>query len=460
MLLPLFAAGCVVPGSWGLARADTPAPREGESELSSAERDSLRHEVRRYTKLISSLRDSLSKAERTGTLDELRGQEILDHALEELGGAISGLGRELSDLDLNIDDQTISLRDADGEGIEIRIPEDLGEQISRGISSITTAILNELPDTLSFRPGHKALEHIFRVEKPRQLRRVTGGDAIKIRDDVLIEADEEVRGHVVVIFGDAMIAGKVNGNVVGLFSDVDLAETAEVTGQVVVIGRLNRVEEADVQGSVLVVKPPYLPREMDGIEGLFGVGWVAFLAKQVEFFLVALLVLILLAVFPRPRLHAIESALRENPGGSLGYGIVVSVMGHVALIILFGVLVLTVIGIPLALLLILAYVAAGLLCLTVAALQVGRRAVELFNLPWQQEWVLAVLGLFLLHAVTFVGSLFGLWPLLGPLTWLLGILGLGIKLLALSFGVGALVLSRLGSQGSPQPASASGSDSE
>jgi len=410
--------------------------------------------MRQYSRLLNSLRDSLSSAESEGELNEIRGEELIDQALEELGGAISDLSRELSTLDLTIDDNTISLRDRDGEGIQINIPEDLDEQISRGIESITSAILEELPDTISFEPDDwenweewdsaEDWGRLFTRDEPRRKRRVTGGNVVKVWDDVLIEADEEIRGDVIVVFGDAVISGRVHGNVINVLGDVELDETSEVTGKVLVVGRLDQDEDSEVGESVQVFRPPFSSHELGNVQDIFGVGWVSFLIKQLEFILVALLTLLIIAVFPQRRLVTIENALRTLPGQSFGYGLLLTIAGHIALIVLLAVLILTVIGIPVALLLLLAYLGVCLLALAIVALQIGRQACAVLHLPWTQRGVLLLVGLFLLHAVTLLGSIIGLSAVLGPLAFLFGLLGLGVKIFAYIYGVGALAVSRIG----------------
>jgi hypothetical protein len=130
----------------------------------------------------------------------------------------------------------------------------------------------------------------------------------------------------------------------------------------------------------------------------------------------------------------------------LGYGLLVTLLGHIGLTILFGVLVLTVIGIPLALLLLLGIVFFGLLAVAIVALEVGRWTCRVMNLSWNQNWFLAMLGLLVLHAISFLGGLIGLWHQMAPLALMLGILGVGIKLVAYCFGIGALIISRFGNR--------------
>jgi hypothetical protein len=413
----------------------------------------LIREVRRYHRLIASLRDSLAQTEQGEMERERMGKEALDEALQEFSGVISNLSRELSELDLDIDDQTISLRDRDGGGIEINIPEDLGEQISKGISSITQVILDDLPDTLSWSGDDEDWQQLLRVKTPTRPRRVIGGNAIKIWDDIEINEDEEIHGDVVTVFGDAMISGRVDGSVIVVLGDLELSETAEVTGEIItVLGQLDRNEDAIVQGSEFVLDP-YVTREFGGLRELFAGGWLAFLAKQLIFLMVAFLVLILLVVFPQERLVNVEESLSQNPVTCLAYGILVALLGHIGLTLLFGVLILTVIGIPVALLLLLGMIFIGLLAVATIALQVGRWIGRVLNLPWTQNWLLALLGLLFLHSLTFIGSLIGFWHLMAPLALIFGILGIAIKVLVYCFGIGALVVSRLGTRTAEVPVS-------
>ncbi len=402
--------------------------------------------------MIAHMRDSLSQASPAFEEEKRTGQEALDEALEEFSGVISSLSRELAELDLDIDDQTISLRDKDGGGIEINIPDDLGDQISKGISSITQVILSELPDTLSLSRAAEKWQHVINVPPTPERRRVIGGDAVKIWDDIEITTEEDVRGCVVAVFGDATIEGRVTGDVVVVFGDLDLGATAEVLGQVVTIfGRMDRHEESTVRGSEFVLDP-YFTRDFGGIRELFAGDWLAFLARQVIFVVVVFCVMLLVLIFPAERLVNVQQALVQNPVGCLGYGVLTTLLGHIGLTILFGVLVLTVIGIPLALLLLLAVLFLGLLAVAIVSLEVGRWACRVVHASCNQKWLMALVGLLILHSLTFIGNLLGLPDRLAPVGLFFGILGLGVKLVVYCFGIGALVLSKFGSRSPAAPA--------
>jgi hypothetical protein len=431
------------------AAQDPPEPPPdpgGHITVSPAMRDSLLSEVKRYSHMINALRESLA-AVGSDSLERLAGREMLDRAFQEFGGAISSLSRELSDLNLDVDDQRISLTDRDGGRVEIKIPEDLGDQISRGITSITSAILEELPDTLALGHTEPKFHKFLEVAKPLPERRIVGGDAVKLFDDIIVRDDEEVRGNVVAIMGNIVIEGQVNGDVVGVFGDVELTETAEVTGQIFTIGRLDRDTDAEVLGKIVVVQPPDFMRR-GSWPGWIHIGWLGFVGRQIEFILVGLLLILLLAVTPPERFRTMLAIMNQNPSGCFAFGVIAALLGHVALVILFGVLVLTVIGIPLALLLLLGYIVAGLLAVATVCVHVGSWFCRRLNLACSRFWVLALVGLLILHLPNLIGSLLGLLPPLALLALLLNIMGIAIKVTAFCYGIGALVTSRLGT---PRP---------
>ena len=103
---------------WGSAQsaAQSPPPAGVEQPDTSAivTRDSLIREIKRFAHMVSQLQDSMTQQSQEDAFSRSEGREALDEALEEFGGVISSLSRELSELDLDIDDQTITLRDKDG----------------------------------------------------------------------------------------------------------------------------------------------------------------------------------------------------------------------------------------------------------------------------------------------------------------------------------------------------------
>ncbi len=456
--------------------------RHASSDSSLAAAESIYAHAQRRLKLLAGKSDSLAAAEslyaRTqhklellpGLPDSVR-EQVIDEMITGLDAAIENISQELSNLDLRIEDQAISLRDRQSGGrIKINIPPDLGEQISKGISSITASILSDLPDTvraLRRGPGGRVLVVPRPVTPAAPLaqapaapippppppppvtlehveRRVIGGDTVRILGDIVVGGDEEVRGSAIAIFGNVVVRGRVDRDVVSVLGNVELAGGSEVGGDVTaILGRLDRAREADVAGSVFSLAPSVFGR-VGNVRELLWAGWPALVARLALFLVSAALLLLLLMLTPAARLQVMLGTLTARPGACLGHGVLWLVVGHLLLVPLMAILALSLIGIPLALLLALAYFAVVLLALGVASAQFGARARSTLRRKPAGSPAQTLLGFTLLHVPGFVGVLLGLVPGLGALAVLLGVLDIALKLAALAWGLGALLLCRLG----------------
>jgi hypothetical protein len=391
--------------------------------------------------------------------DSLR-ERALNDAIEDLGGAIEDLGQELSQLDLRIEDQAISLRDRSGGRIRINIPSDLGEQISRGITSITASILDELPDTLRvpLPPGSTPPEWEGRVRtRPPAIlftpraepeRRIVAGNAVKIFGDIVVDEDEEIAGDAIVVLGDVVVRGQVDGDVVAVLGGVDLGAGSEVRrGVTVVLGRLDRHAEAEVGGNVFTLDPGWPGRRTGGASWP---GWLLLGAVWASFLILVLLLLLVLAVFPASRQQIAASAFALRPGACLGLGLLWLLPGQLLLVLLMGVLVLTIIGIPLALLVGLASL--GLVLLG-AGLTARGLAGRLRGSPADAGRPTlggALLGFTLLCVPGLLGGVLAPLPGLAPVALvLLAVSGL-LLFAAAALGLGALLRTRLGRSTWPQ----------
>lgn len=451
--LVCLAAGCLLLGPVASLAQEAqssaqPASVAAEMQLREAMRDSLRQEIHRYSDLIQALRDSLELPERHEPSQQWVAD--LEDMVGSLNDAVGSIADQLAELQLEIDAGQVSLRDRHGGRVTLDLPTDLGERISQGIASITQVILDEIPDTLRIHEGRTGLPWP-QVDHPRGVVstgtrrsvRSIDGDLIKFNDDLTIAADEVVRGDVVVLFGDINVQGRVEGALVAVLGNVELTETAVVDGEVtVVLGRLDRRDRAQT-GSVTVINPGegILLRGVSRQPGI----WMSFWAWQFLFLLTLGLVLLLVALAPRTRLDAISTCLRRRPAASIGLGALLLAAGHLAVVGLAAILVLTVIGIPVALLLLLVLALFDLVAIGAAAVTLGHRLCAMLNLPCSHPVGACLVGLVALHVPAFLAALAsaaGLTPLLAlPLAWT----GNLVKLAAVSAGLGALILSRLGS---------------
>jgi hypothetical protein len=444
VVVVLTAAGRL----WAGPEAPPPA-----SPTRQAERDSLLVEIRRYSRIVEGLRDSLaSESTRQQVESQRRRQEMIDLTIQEFSGALSDLRRELDGLDLRVEDNVISFSDDEGGEVAITVPSDLGSKISEGITSITKGLLEEMPDTLRF--GDAAYAWDFSppgIEvKPR---RVIDGDAIRFRDDMIVSEDEEIHGNVVVIFGDGVIAGRVDGDVTVVLGDLLIAETAEVTGGVTVLGRFERSEDARV-GRVTVIDPLHGGGMAVSPASLFR-SWIGFVVVQGLFLVAVVCAIVLLVLGPRSRLANVVDGIKQRPGGALGFGLLAAVFGHGAVLILLGVLVLTIVGIPLALLLLVALGLLAVAAVTAVALPLGRWACRALNIAVRRDWAPGLVGLVLIHVPNLAASVVGAVTGGNTLALLLGAIGMTGLFVVYVLGLGALIQTRLGThpvQGDAVPA--------
>ena len=125
--------------------------------------------------------------------------------------------------------------------------------------------------------------------------------------------------------------------------------------------------------------------------------------------------LVLLYLFPSFFKQSAAPIL-EKTLSTLGWGLVFLILAPVVMILLL----VTVLGMPVAFLLLLAYVAALLLSVTVAAFALGKKLHERSKIKWlKSAYVQLAAGLFIIHAVAFL-------PLVGGLVkFAVCLLGLG-----------------------------------
>jgi hypothetical protein len=410
----------------------------------SAAREELREQIRHYSEQVRAMRDSLAAAGgdtlQTGAIES---------TIVQLSDAIGAITQQLAELELEVIDNRVSLRDGRGGQVTLDVPENLSEQLSTGLSSITRMFLDELPDTVhigdmetgfTWTKGEHGLR--FAPVTPKRERRVIDGGMVKITDDLAVAADEDVHGDVVAVMGDAEVAGLVRGDVVVVLGDLHLAETAEVEGKIVVIlGRMDRDPGAKV-ADVTVVNPAGDGSRSD-LSRLFR-GWGALAAFQGLFLVLLMLALLLLAVVSRDRVTALVDVAEGRPGPCVGLGALALVGGHAVVLGLSALLVLTVIGIPVALLVLAALLLLDLAAIGIGAILVGRLVCRRLGWACPMPWRELIIGFILLQSLPFIASLLSVTLGSSAAVMALGWAGGALKLLSFVAGLGALLIGRFG----------------
>jgi cytoskeletal protein CcmA (bactofilin family) len=271
------------------------------------------------------------------------------------------------------------------------------------------------------------------------------GNLVVFGGAVTVEEQATVNGDLVLMGGTLNVDGRVNGNVVTIGGVANLGSQAFVDGDLVTMGAaLDREEGAQVDGQVITggffpfdFEPPevdheelngvHMPSVVDvNISPVLDVVWFFFRT----FMWSALAVL--LVIFLSEHTERIAKAAFTEPLITGAAGLLTAILAPLALIALT----ITLILIPVTLVAIVVLVVAWALGWIALGLEVGRRIAKLFN----QEWAPAIaagVGTFLLLFV--LGGLSDLLPCVG---WL-------PRTLVGLWGLGAVLLTRFGTQDYP-----------
>ncbi len=265
-------------------------------------------------------------------------------------------------------------------------------------------------------------------------------EQVSFGEDVNVDEDEVIHNDLVILFGDLDVRGEIVGNVVVVMGDVYVYEGAIITGDLLVVGgEVEREEGSRIVGEV-TRSSTKLGRIFDdewdfngfSIIGQGPLSASEALFKLIEFLAVALAGQFLLA----SRLPRFTSGLRRRPGRSVLVGLLtllVSIVLLVPAILLLVLLMLTVIGVPVAILIILALVGLGFMAWLVPLYTFSRYSFEARGMNRYLSVALWALIFWFLHVIVAAA---------GPLVGLV----LFLEFVVFLFGLGALVVTRLGTR--------------
>lgn len=275
-----------------------------------------------------------------------------------------------------------------------------------------------------------------------------GGDLVVLGGSAAIEKDAVVNGDIAIFGGSLSVSGHVTGNISAMGGSVNLNETAVVDGDVQSMGVVvNQAEGALVNGSVITEDPDglnlpninpgqWLPDQITpALGGPFRTIGSALWAilRALALGLVALLIAMLA---PRPT-RRVTQTITAAPAVSGGIGVLTFIVAPALVLILA----ITIILIPFSLLGIVVILAATIFAWTAVGLELGNRLAALFKTQWAEP-VAAGIG------AAFLSLLVSLISIIPCVDWI-------ISTAALAFGLGAIVLSRFGTQNYPVAMAAS-----
>jgi cytoskeletal protein CcmA (bactofilin family) len=278
--------------------------------------------------------------------------------------------------------------------------------------------------------GHRGVEHdVSTGAGDLEVRGLVEDDVHSGFGDVLVTG--KVKGDIDAGFGDVKIEGPVEGDVRAEFGDVylnapvkgdvhvgwgdvDLGPDADISGNL-------ECEGCEITGNSSAVKGDMMARGMaidfDESHGPSIMGFFGWLFAALAFAACAVLAAV---VAPRP-LTSAASRAEESPGRSFVYGLV----SLPVIFVLCVVLAVSIVGIPLLLLLVPAYLALLFFGALVAAFFIGTKVLMVTGRYRVGNALAAVVGAMILAATTFI-------PVLGDLLlYALALLGTGAIILAL-----------------------------
>ena len=262
------------------------------------------------------------------------------------------------------------------------------------------------------------------------------GDLVSFGGDVTLDRSSQVRGSVVVFGGAVEVAGTVGGNVIAFGQAVHLSSSAVVMGDVMASDGVQQDMGAVVQGQAvnLARGPQIVP--LAGVRywddrpfwwpgaGWFGQIFVGLVQGIVGFLAMAALGVLVVLLIPGLT-RTVGDAVVSYPAHSIGVGLLTGL----AAVLVVPILIITCLGIPVAILAVLALAVAGLFGWIAAALTLGERVLTALRQAERQPLVAVVVGILILAFLANV-------PCLGAL----------VIFLVGAWGLGAVVLTRFGSQ--------------
>jgi cytoskeletal protein CcmA (bactofilin family) len=263
------------------------------------------------------------------------------------------------------------------------------------------------------------------------------GDLVVFGGNATLEQDSRVTGEVVLMGGNLDADGTIEGSVVGLGGLISLGETAVVEGDVTVLGaQLDRADGARIEGTVIsdfssplsftFPQRAWIPHFDVGFSPVINFAWFG-----LKLLLWAALAVLVVLFLPQHTRRISQTAIKQ-PAISFGIGL----LTIPALLVLAVALAITILLIPVSLVVLVIGGLAWMYGLIALGLEVGNRLAQLFKQDWAPA-VAAGVGTFTLILVV------------NGLREMIPCGGLIFPALAGLVGLGAVLLTRFGSQDYP-----------
>jgi hypothetical protein len=312
------------------------------------------------------------------------------------------------------------------------------------------------------RPVSPDAPFAWSAEGGRMITTKRAADIVQVGVDVYIDRDERVEGNVVVIGGKIEVMGEIKGDAVAILGDV-LVEgyvhgnavaptgTVEITSS----GKVRRDVVASViedrPGSRIGGKKNYTGVRLPVGPGLIRGLYLTMFLIQLGLAVFLIFLILLGHVFAGKNIAAIKSRASESGFKSFVIGLITITLG---VPVLFVLLLITVIGIPVAILVLpLAVVLAMIFGYAAIGLRLGEKFAENTKVAIKSQLGRTMAGVTAMLLIFIVGSVLIIVPFtpIRVLGWIFFGIGHAVTFIAMTTGVGAVVLTRFGTRPNKDP---------
>jgi hypothetical protein len=294
------------------------------------------------------------------------------------------------------------------------------------------------------------------LEKSKKVSTINK-DIVKVGRDIMVEEYEKVDGDVVAVGGDVTVKGTVMGNVVAVGGDVFVDSTGVIQGDAVSVGgdvekepgavikgekvRVSFLSKKLFKSTPSVVFPP---THMFRFSPLFGgFGGLALFIRIIKIMFLLFLGIVVISIVPKNVAKVKDKVSQDFLKSAL-----VGFAGEILIIPVLLLLIVTIIGIPVAILVApLLILAALILGYSGISYFIGEKLREGTSLKPESPMMTLVIGILAMESILLLARVIGIFGhLLSPLSWILTLIGWMIWYVAITVGFGASILTRLGTR--------------
>ena len=338
--------------------------------------------------------------------------------------------------EIRIDEEGIFIRTQEGK--ELRLGKTEGETVidKKGIKIGDLKIdLKQLKD-LKIPPIE--IESLEKSKKVSTINR----DIVKVGRDIMVEEYEKVDGDVVAVGGDVTVKGTVTGDVVAVGGDILVTATGVIEGDASSIGGdIEKETGAEIRGKRFRT---FLPKIFFTPPTFFGAfQGLALFARILKIMLLLFLGIVVISIVPKNVAKVKDKVSQDFLKSAL-----VGFAGEILIIPVFLLLIVTIIGIPVAILVEpLLILAALILGYTGISYFIGEKLREGTSLKPESPLMILVIGILAVESVLLLARVVGIFGhLLFVFSWILTFVGWMIWYVAITVGFGASILTRLGTR--------------